>query len=171
MHALLARETAETVLTCLNWAVEQGYIPNHPLGKLKRGFHKRRERVFTVEEMEKITANVKPEFADFLLALELTGVRPFSELATITAAMIDWREGTIGFGEHKNEKKGKSRTIYLVPEMVALLRRLADRYPTGLLFRNVRGRMMTSHDATRRLHYVTGKLSIPRGRSTPYDTG
>jgi integrase len=152
-----------TVLACLNWAVEQGYIPSHPLGRLKRGSHKRRERVFTVEEMGRIKAHGTPDFADFIVALELTGARPFSELATVTAAMVDWQEGTIRFGQHKNEKKGKSRTIYLVPDLLALLRRLAARRPTGLLFRNVRGRMMTSHDASRRLRYVTEKLGIPRG--------
>ncbi len=116
-----------TVLACLNWAVEQGYIPGHPLGRLKRGSHKRRERVFTVEEMGRIKAHGTPDFADFIVALELTGARPFSELATVTAAMVDWQEGTIRFGQHKNEKKGKSRTIYLVPDLLALLRRLAAR--------------------------------------------
>src|SRR5207253_3250410 len=73
------------LLACLNWAVQQGYIDNHPLGKVKRGAHKRRERIFTAEELEKIRGKVKPDFADFLLALELSGARPFSELATLTA--------------------------------------------------------------------------------------
>lgn len=151
------------VLAVLNWAVEQGYISSHPLKKLKRGSHKRRERVFTAEELRKIREFVKPDFGDFLRALELTGARPFSELARVTAEMVDWADETIAFGEHKNEKKGKTRTIYLVPEMVALLKRLAEKHPTGLLFRNSRGKVWTSHDATRRLHYATGKLGIPKG--------
>jgi integrase len=152
-----------TVLACLNWAVEQGYIVGHPLGKLKRGSHKRRERVFTSEELKRIRETVRPDFADFLLALELTGARPFSEMATVTAAMVDLSEETIRFADHKNEKKGKPRTIYLVPDLVALLRRLAERHPTGLLFRNSKGNAWTSHDATRRLHHATAKLGIPQG--------
>jgi integrase len=185
-----------TVLAVLNWAVEQGYIDRHPLGKLKRGSHKRRERVFTAEEMRKIVGFVKPDFADFLRALELTGARPFSELALLAATadgwdeavaairatrrikpkrprpgdgkpprpgVVDWAGRTVTFGEHKNEKKGKTRTIYLVPELVAMLERLAERHPTGPLFRNSLGGLWTSHDATRRLHHATRKLGIPRG--------
>ena len=80
--------------------------------------------------------------------MELTGARPFSELARITAAMVDWKDETISFGELKNEKKGKTRTIYLDPDMMALLRRLAVKHPTGVLFRNTKGKIWTSHDAT-----------------------
>lgn len=152
-----------TVLACLNWAVEQGYVAGHPLGKMKRGSHRRRERVFTAEELKRIREAVRPDFSDFLLALELTGARPFSEMATVTAAMVDWSEETIRFTDHKNQKKGKSRTIYLVPDMIALLQRMAVRHPTGLLFRNSKGNAWTSHDATRRLHHATAKLGIPRG--------
>ena len=106
---------------------------------------------------------MKPDFSNFVRALELTGARPFSELATVTAAMIDWLDETITFAEHKNEKKGKTRTIYLVPEMVEMLKRLAAEHPAGLLFRNTKGHVWTSHDATRRLHYATDKLGIPKG--------
>jgi len=152
-----------TVLACLNWSVGQGYITAHPLGKLKRGSHKRRERVFSTEEIQLIRDFTNPFFADFLRGLELTGARPFSELARITAAMVNWEEEVIELGEHKNERKGKTRTIYLVPEMVLLLKRLAESHPAGLLFRNTKGKIWTSHDATRRLHYCTEKLGIPRG--------
>lgn len=104
-----------TVLACLNWAVAQGYIAGHPLTKLKRGSHKKRERVLTLAERETIRANVKPDFRDFLFALEQTGARPFSELALLTADMIDWEGKTVTFKQHKNAKKGKKRTIYLTP--------------------------------------------------------
>ena len=151
------------VLAVLNWAVDQGYIPTHPLKKLKRGSHKRRERVFSADELRRIREFVKPDFADFLRALELTGARPFSELAKVTAEMVDWADETITFSEHKNEKKGKTRTIYCAPELLTLLRRLAEAHPTGLLFRNIKGKIWRSHDATRRLHYATEKLGIPKG--------
>jgi integrase len=151
------------VLACLNWAEAEGLISGHPLGKLKRGSHRRRERVFTGEEMKKIREFTNPRFAEFLLGLELTGARPFSELAKLTAEMIDWEARVIRLAEHKNEGKGKTRTIYLVPQMVELLKTLAERHPTGLLFRNCKGKMWTSHDATRRLHFCTDRLGIKRG--------
>jgi integrase len=151
-----------TLLACLNWGVNQGYLDAHPLGKLKRGSHKRRDRVLTPEERQKIRDNIKPDFRDFLFALEQTGARPFSELARLTASMVDWETNTISLKEHKNAAKGKSRTIYLTPAVVDLLKRMAEKHPTGLLFRNSRGKVWTSHDATHRLHYITDKLGIPR---------
>lgn len=186
-----------TVLAALNWAVEQGYLKGHPLGKLKRGSIKRRERVFSADELVKIRGFVKPDFGDFVRALELTGARPFSELALVSATadgweeamraiadtrrmkpkkgkptaekkwpkpgVVNWAEQTITFGDHKNEKKGKTRTIYLVPELTEILKRLAKIHPTGPLFRNSLGGLWTSHDATRRLHHATEKLGIPKG--------
>jgi integrase len=157
-----------TLLACLNWGVDQGYIESHPLTRLKRGSHKRRERVLTVEEREAIKAGVKPDFRDFLFGLEQTGARPFSELATLTAAMVDWDSNTVTLKEHKTAGKGKSRTIYLTPGLVEMLRRLEKQYPTGLLFRNSRGKIWTSHDATRRLHYITDKLGLEKATLYAY---
>jgi integrase len=156
------------LLACLNWAVNQGYIQSHPLTKLKRGTHSRRERYLTLDERKKIRENVKPDFADFLIALDLTGARPFSELATITAEMIDWQTKTIRFKHHKTEKKGKSRTIYISPPLAELLKRKIVEHPTGLLFRNQASNIWKSHDATRRLRYVTDKLGIPRATIYAY---
>lgn len=160
--------TARTsVLACLNWAVDQGYIDRHPLTKLKRGSHKRRERYVTPEERQKIRDNVKPDFRDFLLAMEMTGARPFSELAQLTAASINWATNTITLTEHKNAGKGKSRTIYVSPPFAVLLRRMSQDHPTGPLFRNRWDSAWESHDATRRMKYVLKKLGIPR--VVPYD--
>ncbi len=149
-----------TILACLNWAVAQGYIDSHPLGKLKRGSHKKRERVLSPEERQSIRENVKPDFRDFLVALEQTGARPFSELARLTAEMIDWRSRTIKLTEHKNEGKGKTRTVYVTPALLELLKGLATQRPTGLLFRNSKDHLWTSHDATRRLNYIVAKLKL-----------
>ena len=151
-----------TLLACLNWAVEQGHVDSHPLTKLKRGSHRRRERLLDAEERERIRKNVKLDFAEFLEALELTGARPFSELATLTGDMINWKARTITFDKHKNAGKGKTRTIYLSPPLAKLLKRLSTKRPAGLLFRNSRDNGWTSHDATRRLHYVTDKLGLDR---------
>ena len=120
------------LLACLNWGVAEGHIDVHPLGRLKRGAHRRRDRVLTPQEREKIRKNVKPEFHDFLFALEQTGARPFSELAPLTAAMIDWQTNTITLKDHKNAGKGKTRTLYLTPAMIGL----SDAYVRRWALRN-----------------------------------
>lgn len=160
--------TARTsILACLNWAVAQGYVDSHPLTKLKRGSHRHRERYVTPEERKRIREFVKPDFADFLTALELTGARPFSELSTLTAAAIYWTATTVTLVEHKNSGKGKSRTSYVSPALAVLLKRKSEEYPTGPLFRNCWGTAWRSHDATRRMHCATKKLGILR--VIPYD--
>ena len=156
-----------TVLACLNWAVAQGYIESHPLTKLKRGSHLRRERYVTAEERRRIKDFVKPDFADFLTALELTGARPFSEMATLSAASVNWKAMTVTLVEHKNSGKNKSRTIYVSPALAVLLERKSEEYPIGPLFRNRWGTAWRSHDATRRMHYATENLGIDR--VVPYD--
>ncbi len=124
------------ILACLNWAVEEGHLRDHPLGKMKTGDFLRRERILSADEKARIRGAVraKGDLADFLLALELTGARPFSEMAAVTAGMIDWASGTIPLKRHKNAKKKKKRTIYITPELEALLRRKCGERPEGPLF-------------------------------------
>ena len=106
------------VLACLNWAVEQGYLSSHPLTRLKRGRYERRERILTDQERDALFAEIKdPTLRQFLRFLELTGCRPFSEAARITALDVNVAAGTITLHHHKNRKRtGKSRIIYLAPQ-------------------------------------------------------
>lgn len=123
------------IVSCLNWGVKQGVIEANPIPRLKSGRTERRERLLTAEEIGKVKAVASPAMLDFFQALDLTGARPFSEVARLTAADIDWAAGSITLAEHKNEKKGKTRTIYLTPPLEALLRRKCEEHPSGLLFR------------------------------------
>lgn len=123
------------VVACLNWAVEQGYLPYSPLARMKVGQMHGRERILTKDEREKVKAAVRNKgFKRFLTFLELTGCRPYSEAAQITAAMIDWEEGCIPLVKHKNARKGKRRVIYLTDESKALLREICRERPEGPLF-------------------------------------
>jgi integrase len=149
-----------SLLACLNWAVGQGIITGHPLTQLKRGSHKRRERYLSPAERQSIREFVGGEFADFLLAMELSGARPFSELSWLTADKISWKSRTITIENHKNLKKNKTRTIYLSAPLADLLRRKCKERPTGLLFRNRLGGRWQSHDAGRRLDYAAEKLGL-----------
>ena len=108
--------------------------------------------MLTPEERQKILAAVKGPFADYVRALELTGARPFSEVAKITAADVDLDVGTWTLIKWKNSKKqkGKKRVIYLVAEMFEMTRRLAKRHPEGSLFRNQIGHPWTRQALTAR---------------------
>ena len=92
-----------------NLAVLNGKLPHGPIFKLKQEKFEHRERIPTKEEREKIRGRIAGSFRDFVFALEQTGGRPFEEVGRIEASMVDWKEGTIKFKEHKTAKYGKKR--------------------------------------------------------------
>jgi integrase len=151
------------VAACLNSAVEQGYLPYSPLAKIKAGTFHRRERILTQEERRRVKeAAVGSNFKNLLTFLEQTGARPYSEAAQVTAAMIDWQEGSITFEEHKNARKGKRRVIYLTPELLMMLRQLAEKKPDGPLFVTRYGIPYNNSNIGQRLRRLEKKLCIPR---------
>jgi integrase len=68
--------------------------------------------------------------------------------------MINWRDGTIFFKKHKTARKGKKRTVYCPPALLDLLKRLAETYPTGLLFRNTNGSKWERQTTFKRLRVL-----------------
>lgn len=153
------RTTARSILrACMNWGVQQGYLREHPLAKLKRGEYTNRKRTLTADERQKILKATEGvgDIHDFLFAIIQTGARPFSELAKITADMIDWQTKTIVYQEHKNAKKGKRRTIYLTDAMVDMLRRRSKAIPEGLLFKTKYGNPWSAQNTAK----WTKKLAI-----------
>lgn len=161
------RTTARSILrACLNWSVEQGYLAVNPLAKLKRGDYARRERILTAEERKRVREWLPEGVGEFIYALEQTGARPFSEIATITASMIDWQTGTISFVKHKNAKRGKRRVIYMTDGLKELLRRLADQYPDGPLFRTRTGRAWDKGTVSKWMRKAENALGL--ARMSPY---
>ena len=119
----------QIIKACLNWGVREGFIHQSPLTKVRREAFVRRERLLTAEEKRRIAAFVGPSFRDFLFALEQTGMRPFSEAASMTAKMVDFEAGTVTFVQHKTARKGKKRVVYLPPDLLLLVRKLRSNTP------------------------------------------
>jgi integrase len=151
------------LLACLNWAVDEGHLKDHPLVRMKVGAFRRRERILTTDEKNRIREAIanNQDLSDFILALELTGARPFSEMARVTADMIHWETGVIPLNKHKNAKKGKKRTIYLTPALETLLQRKVKEHPNGPLFRTRRGNPWTSPALCWHLRRLEEDLQIP----------
>ncbi len=123
-----------------NWAIEQGLMEHNPLRLLKKPTAKRRERVLSSEEREKILSSATDEeFRDFLTALQETGARP-GEIRQVTAAHVDLEQGVWVFLKHKTAKKTqRPRVVYLTPNMLDLTKKLMQRHAAGPLFRNSYG--------------------------------
>lgn len=155
------------VVACLNWSVEQGYLPFSPLGRMKVGQMHRGGRVLTVEEREKIlAAATNKTFRRFLTFLGLTGCRPYSEAAQVTAAMIDWEEGSITFEKHKNARKGKTRVVYLCEKVKELLREMIAERPEGPLFVTRHGIPYNKSNVIKAVRRLEKKLGMPRWNFT-----
>jgi len=157
-----------TVMACMNFAYKRKMIVESPFWGIDRGRFQRKERILTAGEKQKIHGTIKGNLADFLHFLEWTGCRPFSEAGGLTASMVKWDEECIPLEKHKNQKKGKRRTIYLAPQALALLRRLAAEYPEGPLFRTKptalypAGKEWTRQAATKAMRRIEGRTKIPR---------
>lgn len=161
------RTTARSILrACLNWAVEQGYLAANPLARLKRGGYARRERILTAEERRRVREWLPEGIREFVYALEQTGARPFSELAAVTAEMVDWQAGTVTIQRHKNAKRGKRRVIYLTDGLTEVLGRLARAHPTGPLFRTRSGAAWGKGSVSKWMRKAEKALGVPR--LTPY---
>jgi integrase len=124
-----------------NWAVnEAGLLKDSPLRSVKKPPKQKRSRVMTAEEREYVYGLVRDrQFREFVFAMLDTGCRP-SEVMAVTANHVS-RDGTKWvFDEHKTDRTGEARIIYLSPAMRELTRSLAALYPDGPIFRMYRGK-------------------------------
>jgi integrase len=150
------------VLAAMNYGVRKLNLPPHPLRHVRPGTVTRRERILSDEERQAVRQAVSGCFADYVKALELTGARPFSEIAKVTAADVNLEQGTWTLARWKNSRKqvNRKRVIYLVPEMILLTRKLMLRYPEGPLFRNRSGRPWTRQSLTARFRMLGARLGL-----------
>jgi integrase len=128
------------VCTVYSWAEKCGQIGLNPLKGIKKPPAKSRgaEVLIEPELHERLLKVVSPEFRDFIQAVQATGARP-GEVARIEAKDVSWEAGCWVLTEHKTSKTGRVRTIYVPEAILSLCRTLAEKHPTGPLFRNTRG--------------------------------
>jgi len=133
---------------------------------------------FTPDEEKAVYAATDEAFGTFLKACILTGARPYSELARITAEhVVETEAGMMyvlkaktadGRPGHKSAKKtGKDRRILLTAEMEKITRKLLRSAPLGSglpLFRSTRGRPWTRVNCVQRFRQLRKQLSLPADR-------
>ena len=160
------RDFMAIISAAFNHAVkEEEILSSNPISGLKKPAGFARVTYFKEEEIGEVIdhCNKAPKkkavslnpIGEFFTALILTGARPFSELAKVTAdhiletdkgMVIRLKAGTDDEGHYRHKaakKTGKDRTIYLFPDMEAVVRTLMLRFPRGSgipLFRTPRGR-------------------------------
>lgn len=135
-----------TIKRAFQWGVDQGYLENSPLQRLKKPGLKRRETVLTTEQRQLILNEAGDEaFRDLVTLVQETGVRP-QEVRIVEARHVDLERGVWVFppDEHKTgAKTDKPRIVYLTPTAIEVTRRLMMAYPGGPICRNRLGKPWT----------------------------
>jgi integrase len=136
------RNALTTIISAFRYGEAELDVRN-PLKGLKKPPQRPRLHSISPEEERRIYVGVDPAFRDFLFAAIHTGLRPFCELAKLTAADVEetprgmmWRI--------RSSKTKKVRKIPVRPEVAQLVRRLLKTISIGgdaLIFRNVQGRL------------------------------
>lgn len=135
------RGVIAVVLAAFNRADEMSGIPN-PIKGLKKPASKPRLQSISPEDEQTLYEATEPCFRNFLFAAFHTGLRPFCELATITADDVEEADRGMMWRVYSSKTK-KTRKIPIRPEVAELARMLIKTAPKGSgipLFRNTKGR-------------------------------
>ena len=131
------------VFRLFTWAVDEGYLRENPIKKLKRPKPQPRQRCLTVEEWKALLGGAHGPFRVFLWALLQTGARP-SELRSLTWDM--YHGDRFVLSQHKTSKKtGTKRIIFLSDAMQRLVKRLHRKSESQHVFVNTRGEPWTGN--------------------------
>jgi integrase len=150
-----------TLAGAFKWAVRARLIQRSPVDGLRRPVKASRgaEALISPEEHARLCQGASPQFRLFLQVLYAVGCRP-GEAAAITADNFDAEAGVVCLKAHKTAHKGKSRTLYLTPDVVALLVKQQEQSPTGPLLRNRNGKPWTEWAIVKAMKYAREKAGI-----------
>ncbi len=135
------RGVISVVQAAFNRAEEMFGIAN-PLKGMKKPAPKPRLHSINPEDEQVLYKATEPCFRDFLFAALHTGLRPYCELATITADDVEEADRGMMWRVYSSKTK-KTRKIPIRPEVAEMARKLIKTAPRGSgipLFRNTQGR-------------------------------
>ncbi len=134
------RSAIAIVLAAFNYG-EENFDVSNPIKGLKKPQAQPRLQSFSKEEEEAVYRTTDGPFRNFLFAAIHTGLRPFCELAKLTADMVIEGERGMMWRVYASKTK-KTRKIPVRPEVAELTRELMQTAPRGSglpLFRNTQG--------------------------------
>ena len=135
------RSALTVVIAAFNYAANNFDVPS-PLKGLKKPPSRPRLHSLSAADQDTLLGAVDPAFRDFLFAAIHTGLRPFCELAKLTADHVEETPRGMMWRVYSSKTK-KTRKIPVRPEVAELTRRLMETAPKGSgtpVFRTVRGR-------------------------------
>jgi len=151
------RSVIAIVQAAFNRAAELFDVPN-PIKSLNRPASQPRLQSFSPEEEQTLYEATEERFREFLFAAIHTGLRPYCELATITAEHVEVSDRGMMWRVYSSKTK-KTRKIPVHKEVAELVKRLLKSAPKGSgkpLFRN------TQDQPWKRMTGVVRFLSIKK---------
>ncbi len=157
------RSVIAVVLAAFNRAEEMYGIPN-PLKGFKKPRAQPRLQSFSAEDEKALYEATEECFRNFLFTAIHTGLRPFCELARITADDVEEADRGMMWRVYSSKTK-KTRKIPVQPEVAKLARKLMKTAPKGSglpLLRNTQGRPWKAGTGVVRFITIKEKLGWNR---------
>ena len=153
--------TLRSVSAFLGWCVRQEMIVRNPVQTMAKPKSRSRgeESVISTEGHAKLLALATPQFRLVLTILHATGARP-GEVCRITAENFDPAAAVVKLTEHKSDRTGRVRLIFLTPDVVELLKGQVERFGTGPLLRHRQGRAWTPKSVSWALNQLRNKAGV-----------
>jgi integrase len=148
-----------TLLAAFNYSEDNHGLTN-PLKGLKRPTAAPRLASFSKADEEALLAESDKPFGNFLFAAIHTGLRPYCELAQLTAEHVEETPRGMMWRVYSSKTK-KTRKIPVRNEVAELTRRLLQDAPKGSgipLFRNSKGRAWVLGSGVTRFHRLRRTL-------------
>ncbi len=149
-----------SIKAAVKWAYDDEIIDRLPLKKLKGPAATSRQFVLSEKQYATILEMTGEILRDVVIVLRETGCRP-QELRKVEARHFD-REQRCWIFPAKEAKGGKHpRFVALSDNAFAITARLAEKYPTGPLFRNSAGKPWIKDLLGRCFAYLQKKVGFP----------
>jgi len=172
------RNVIGAVIAAFNFCCKFEELDVNPVAGYKKPAATPRVTAFSPEEEKAIYEATDEAFGRLIKACILTGARPYSELAKVTADhVVETTHGMYyllkaktadGAHGHKTAKKtGKDRRIMLCDEMESMTRQLMLAAPKGSglpLFRSTRGKPWKRTNCVVRFLKLKQELGLPEDR-------
>lgn len=161
-HSDTYRNTLITaVKAAFGWAVDQGHLASNPIARMKKPAATMRELYLPAVQWTDVLDAARDEpLKEFIFVMLDSGAR-VQEMFKAEARHLDRAQARLVFPKEESKGKKRHRVVYLPPESLAIVCRLADEHPEGKLFRNSRGRPWNRNSMRCRFRRLKSKLKLP----------
>jgi integrase len=143
----------------MNWAVRMGYVDRNPIAAMPRPTARVRQEYVPADLWPRVLELATDEpFRDYLIVMLSTGARA-TEIFTFEAQHLNGNRLILPIEKSKGRRR--SRVVYLPDQALAIVKRYANLYPTGALFRNADGDAWTRNAIRCRFRRLRQKLGMP----------